>query len=109
MAIQEWSDNIVMVNLLDDPDFSDDVTAMTERMEKAPRNIVLDFTKVKFLNSSNISKLLKLRKTTLDAKKRLYLCGIPIQVWGVFLLTGLDTLFDVAEDPASALASLQMK
>jgi anti-anti-sigma factor len=78
-------------------------------MEKEARNIVLDFSKVKFLNSSNISKLLKLRKTTVDAKKKLFLCGIPIQVWGVFLLTGLDSLFDVAEDPASALASLQMK
>jgi anti-anti-sigma factor len=109
MSIQEWSDNIVVVNLQDDPDFSDDVNALTERMEKEPRNAVLDFTKVKFLNSSNISKLLKLRKTTLDAKRKLYLCGIPIQVWGVFLLTGLDTLFDVAEDPASALATLQMK
>ena len=109
MSTQEWSDNIVMVDLLDDPEMADELSALAEQMEQEPRDIVLNFTQVRFLNSSNISRLLKLRKVLLDNQQQLRLCSIPIQVWGVFLLTGLDTLFDVAEDTASALASLQMK
>jgi anti-anti-sigma factor len=109
MPIQDWSDDIVMVDLLGDPELTDEMSSLTERLEKTPKDVVLNFAKVKFLNSSNISRLLKLRKVVLDRKHRLRLCQIPIQVWGVFLLTGLDTLFDVAEDTASALASLQIK
>ena len=109
MATQDWSDDIVVVNLSDDPEFTDEINALTEQLQKTPKNVVLDFVGVKFLNSSNISRLLKIRKVLVDNKKSLCLCGIAIQVWGVFLLTGLDSLFDVAEDTASALASLQMK
>jgi len=109
MATQDWSENIILVTLMDDPEFTDEMNSLTEQMQKNPKDVVLDFAGVKFLNSSNISRLLKLRKVLVDGKHRLCLCGIAIQVWGVFLLTGLDSLFDVAEDTASALASLQMK
>ena len=109
MAIQEWSDDIIMVDLAGDPEYTDDVSALTERLEKDPKDVVLNFAKIKFLNSSNISRLLKLRKILLDKKYRLRLCEIPVPVWGVFLLTGLDSIFDVAEDTASALASMQME
>ncbi|MBI9016457.1 MAG: STAS domain-containing protein [Phycisphaerae bacterium] len=109
MVMQEWSENIVMVDLADDPELTDELTALTERMEKLAKNVVLNFSEVKFINSSNISRLLKLRKALISQDKELRLCGIAVQVWGVFLLTGLDSLFDVAEDTPSALASIQMK
>ena len=109
MAIQDWSDEIILVDMDSGPELADDLNMLSERLEKDPRDVVLNFAKVKFLNSSNISLLLKLRKLIVDADHRLRLCDIPTQVWGVFLLTGLDCLFDVAEDTASALASLQME
>ena len=108
MSTQDWSENINMVELLDDPEFTDELNSLTEQMEEQAKDVVLNLSQVKFLNSSNISRLLKLRKVLIDQKCRLLLCSIPIQVWGVFLLTGLDTLFDVAEDTASALATLQL-
>ena len=61
-----------------------------------------------WLNSSNISLLLKVRKILTDNNRKLLLCEISVQVWGVFLLTGLDAIFNVAEDTPSALAALQM-
>ncbi len=109
MSIQEWSDNILVVDLQSDPEFTDELAVLQDRVESDPKDTVLSFSQVKFLNSSNISLLLKLRKTLGDHKRRLRLCDIPVQVWGVFLLTGLDSIFDVAEDTASALAGLQMK
>ena len=109
MTAQDWSDDIVMADLLDDPDLSDELTNLTEQMEKKPKDVVLNFSQINFLNSSNISRLLKLRKVIVADQHRLLLCSIPVQVWGVFLLTGLDTLFEVAEDTASALATMQIE
>ena len=53
MVIQDWSENIVMVDLADDPDLADDLNAVMENMEKAAKDVVLNFTGVKFMNSSN--------------------------------------------------------
>ena len=72
-------------------------------------DVALNFQGVSFLNSSNIAKLLKLRKiVTVNNKRKLMLCAINTHVWGVFLVTGLDKLFDFADDVASGLASLQI-
>ncbi|MBN1845964.1 MAG: STAS domain-containing protein [Sedimentisphaerales bacterium] len=108
MAIQDWSDEIILADVANDPDFSDELNTLADRVKNNPKDVVVNFAKVKYLNSSNISLLLKLRKILIDNKFQLLLCEIPVQVWGVFLLTGLDAIFDVAEDNASALASLQM-
>ena len=109
MTIQDWSDEIIMAELADDPELTDDLNALIERMEKdTKKDIVLNFSRVNFLNSSNISRILKLRKHVLDMKNRLCLCDIPVQVWGVFLLTGLDSIFEVAENTTSALTLLQI-
>ena len=109
MTIQNWSDQIIMVEVTDDPDFTDELNTLSERLEKGEKkDVVLNLSRVKFLNSSNISRLLKLRKIILENQSRLCLCEVPIQVWGVFLLTGLDSIFDVAEETSAALASMQL-
>ena len=40
------------------------------------------------------------RKAIMDKKRRLCLCEIPVQVWGVFLLTGLDGIDSVLKGVA---------
>ena len=63
MTIQNWSDNVFLVELADDPQFTDDLTALLEAVENNSQlDVVLNFQNVHFLNSSNIAKLLKLRK-----------------------------------------------
>ncbi|NLX06545.1 MAG: STAS domain-containing protein [Phycisphaerae bacterium] len=110
MAIQQWSENIVLVNLQDDPQFTDDLNAVMQMVEERPDiDVVIDFKDVSFLNSSNIAKLLKLRKQVMISNDRqIKLCGIPTAVWGVFLVTGLDKIFEFSDDVANALASLQL-
>lgn len=110
MAIQQWSDNIVKADLQDDPQFSDDLTSLMELTESSRKtDVVLDFSEVTFLNSSNIAKLLKLRKQVMISNGRhMKLCGISTHVWGMFLVTGLDKIFEFADDVANALASLQL-
>ncbi len=110
MPIQDWSESIIVADLQDDPQFTDDLNTLLDSIEGRPNvDVLLDFTNVTFLNSSNIAKLLKLRKTlSVNNRRKLKLCGISTHVWGVFLVTGLDKIFEFADDVASGLASLQI-
>lgn len=111
MGIQDWSERIVLLDLHDDPQFTDDLNALMELVEKRNgADVLLDFADVNFLNSSNIAKLLKLRKALSSSYPgKLRLCGINNSVWGVFLVTGLDKIFELSNDVSSGLAALQMQ
>lgn len=109
MPIQNWSENIIVAELQDDPAFTDDLNSLFDAIETRPAvDVLLNFAEVTFLNSSNIAKLLKLRKMLLTRQRRLKLCAINTHVWGVFLVTGLDKIFEFADDVASGLTSLQL-
>jgi anti-anti-sigma factor len=109
MAIQKWSENITIVELGNDPQFTDELTSVTETLEGEPGDVVLNFSAVSFINSSNVAKLLRLRKQVMSGDRRMLLCGVNTQVWGVFLVTGLDKIFEFTGDIATALATLQME
>jgi anti-anti-sigma factor len=110
MPVQNWSDKILLVDLQDDPAFSDDINAVIDQAQADPDvDVALDFTSISYLNSSNIAKLLKLRKiVSVNNKRKLVLCAINTHVWGVFLVTGLDKIFEFADDVGTGLTGLQM-
>ncbi len=110
MPVEQWSESVLIAELGDDPQFSDDIAAVLEAVgNSAQSNVLLNFSNVTYLNSSNIAKLLKLRKVvTIANERKLKLCGISKSVWGVFLVTGLDRIFDVVDDVPTGLASLQI-
>ena len=109
MAIQNWSDEITVVELNDDPQFTEDLDGLMDSVESNPTDVVLNFAAVGFINSSNVAKLLRIRKVMLAVDRRLVLCDVNAQVWGIFLVTGLDKIFEFTSDVAIALASLQME
>ena len=108
MGIQKWSDKITIVELSDDPQFSDDIDALIDSLEAGPTDIVLNFAAVSLMNSSNVARLLRLRKMIMGKGRRLILCDINTQVWGVFLVTGLDKIYEVTGDVSTALTTLQL-
>jgi anti-anti-sigma factor len=110
MPVQNWSDNIVLAELQDDPVFTDDMAALTDQIAGSPEShAVLNLSGVTYLNSSNIARLLKLRKLVcVTNRRRLKLCGVNTHVWGVFLVTGLDKVFEFTDDVSMALASVQL-
>jgi len=111
MPIQSWSDEILVVELQDDPVLTDDLNTLLDRFRDRPDvDVVLDFANITYLNSSNIAKLLKLRKVVnLSNQRRMVLCAINSHVWGVFLITGLDKLFDFADNVSLGLATIQIE
>ncbi|MBN1556461.1 MAG: STAS domain-containing protein [Phycisphaerae bacterium] len=108
MAIQEWSDDILVAELGDDPQFTDELAALMDKLEADAKHVVLNFAAVGFVNSSNIAQLLRLRKLMISSDKKLILCDVNTQVWGVLLVTGLDKIFEYTNDVSTALAMLQL-
>jgi anti-anti-sigma factor len=112
MPIEKWSDKIIVAHLADDPQFTEDMHAIVPMPANAGSNarpaVVLDFTGVTVLNSSNLSALLRLRKAMIVNDARLVLCNISTLAWGTFLVTGLDNIFEFSDNVTTALATLQM-
>lgn len=109
MAIQKWSEDTLILEPGDDPQFSDEMQeAMKYLRNGQTPNVVINFSGVGFLNSTSVGKLLQIRKEVHSAKRRIIVCGVNSQVWGLFMVMGLDKLLETTNDMATALASLQI-
>jgi len=112
MPLQEWSESTLIAEMNDEPSFSDDFDALIGRLESTEDgtpDVIVNMLAVSRLNSSNLSQLLRLRKTLISCNRRLRICSVDPAVWSVFMVTGLDKLFDFTDDVATSLASLQIE
>lgn len=113
MGTQQWSDDILIAELADEPALSDELASLCNTVEKAPTNkaphVVLNFAAVSYIGSSNIGQLLLLRRSLAEKQRVLKLCSVSDQVWSIFMVTGLDKLFRFAPDPMTALAGIQLE
>lgn len=108
----DWSDHIVVTDLSDEPGLSEDLHGIIDRVQAAKGrvpHVVLNFSAVTYVNSSNLAQLLRLKKLLHERDAHLRLCSVVDQVWSVFLVTGLDKVFRFAPDPMTALAGLQIE
>jgi anti-anti-sigma factor len=108
MPIENWSDDVVIVKLLNDPQVGEDLLTAADLAARKPLDVVVDLSAAKFVNSSHLARLLKLRKVVSTAGRRLVLCGADAPVWSAFLVTGLDKIFEFTDALPTALASLRM-
>ena len=93
--------------MADDPQFSEDMESL-ETQPPPGHSVVLDFSAVRAMNSSNIAALLRLRRRLISNDGKLVLCNVDNQVWGTLLITGLDKVFEVSESVPTSLATIQM-
>lgn len=110
--LTDWSDDIVVVDLADDPQLSDELSAIIDRVAgsetDAVPHVVLNMALVGYIKSSNLAQLIRLRKLVQDVGRELVLCSVDDRVWSVMMVTGLDKMFEVAPDPMTALAGIQL-
>ncbi|GAB5495062.1 MAG: hypothetical protein Phyf2KO_01420 [Phycisphaerales bacterium] len=110
--LTNWSDDIVVVDLADDPQLSDELSAIIDRVAGSETDsvphVVLNMGLVGYIKSSNLAQLIKLRKLVQDVGRDLVLCSVDDRVWSVMMVTGLDKMFEVAPDPMTALAGIQL-
>jgi anti-sigma B factor antagonist len=69
------------------------------------RRLLLNFSKVEYLSSAALGKLITLNKKVQAAKGRLALCNIDPQIYEVFEITGLKRVFNIFDDEQEALQS----
>ncbi len=108
MGIQKWSDEITVVELSDSPQFADDMTALLDHLDDTATDVVLNFAGVGFINSSDVAKLLRVRKKMISLGRRLMICDASSQVCGIFNVTGLEKMFEFTNDIATALTAIQL-
>jgi anti-anti-sigma factor len=109
MGIQNWSEDIILVDLPQEPDMGEELKSVTEiTRDRGDCDVVVDFCSVDIVTSSSLSKLLKLRKLLADCGHRLVFCSVAAATRGIFTVTGLDGIFEIADDKFVALASLQL-
>ena len=97
MSIQRNGESSVVATLAEDPVLTDDVNAIMSITP--PCDVRLDFAGVDFVNSSNLSLLLRLRQHLISHDRTLKLCNIRPIVWKAFTVTGLDHVFDIRGNP----------
>ena len=107
MPLQDWSESILIAEMTDEPIFSEEFDSLMDRLQ--PPDVIVNMIAVSRLNSSNLSQLLRLRKTLISRERRLRICSVDAAVWSVFVVTELDQLFEFTDDVATSLASLQIE
>ena len=107
MGIQDWSEDIILVDLPQEPEIEGEIKTVTEMVcDRGNCDVVIDFSGVDIVTSSSLSKLLKLRKMLTDCGHQLVCCSVAAPTKGIFMVTGLDGIFEVADDKFVALTSL---
>ncbi|MBL8762690.1 MAG: STAS domain-containing protein [Phycisphaerae bacterium] len=110
----DWSDNVVIGELGDEPLLGEELASIFQRLKSvqgggAPApHVVLNFSSVTYLNSSHLAQLLRLNRLAQERGRLLMLCALADTIWSVMLMTGLDRVFRVAPDMMTALASVQL-
>ncbi|MHC4757622.1 MAG: STAS domain-containing protein [Planctomycetota bacterium] len=109
MGIQNWEEDIILVDLPREPEMGDELTSVTEMVrDRGDCDVVIDFSDIDIVTSSSLSKLLKLRKLLADCGHRLVFSNVAAATKGIFTVTGLEGIFEVVDDKFIALASLQV-
>ena len=109
MGIQDWSEDIILVDLPQEPEVGEELKTVTEMVrDRGDCDVVIDFSGVDIVTSSSLSKMLKLRKMLTDCSHQLVFCSVAAATRGIFMVTGLDGIFEFADDKFVAFAGLQM-
>jgi len=108
MSFQNWSDDIILVDLTREPRMRSELKTLVEIVrDRGDCDVVVDFSSVDIMTSTSISGLLRLRKLLTDCGHRLIFCNVPPATRSVFSVVGLDEVFEFAEDKFTAMAAIQ--
>jgi anti-anti-sigma factor len=109
MGIQNWSDDILLVELPQEPQIVDELRVVIDLVRsRGDCDVVIDFSEVDIVTSSSLSALLKLRKLLVDCEHRLIFCDVAPATKSIFTVTGIDSIFEFVDNKAVALAGLQL-
>lgn len=68
--------------------------------------VIINFTKVSYLNSSGLRELIQILKMTKEHGKNLFLTGVNKEIMKIFVSTNLNRLFSICDKNEDAMRSL---
>jgi anti-anti-sigma factor len=108
MSIEDWSKNIVLVDLPCEPDSRGELDRLIRHIrDRRDCDVVIDLSNVGLLTSASLGPLVCLNKLLQDSGRKLSLCCVAPATRGVFSITGLDGLFEIFESRFDALATVR--
>jgi len=109
MGILNLSEDVIIAELPSEGlEIADELKAVNETISNECNcDVIIDFSKVEIINSSNISNLLILRSMLHEHGRQLILCNVAMVTKCIFIVAGLDEIFVFADDKSSALAAMQ--
>ncbi|HEX9006207.1 MAG TPA: STAS domain-containing protein [Bacteroidota bacterium] len=81
--------------------------AVADYVEQGTKKLVVDLSKVTYLNSTAIGVLVSAHTTFSKNKGHVKLCGINKNINNIFVITKLTLVFDVAESREDAIKSFE--
>ena len=108
MTAQNWSEDIVIVQLPGEPHTSNELeTVIDTAHEKPDSDVVLDFSRVQRVTCLTLCQLTKLHKTLSCSGRRLAFCKVAPITRDIFEAIGFDRIFEDAEKAAVVLEASQ--
>jgi anti-anti-sigma regulatory factor len=109
MGIRNLSEDVILVTLPKEPQMGKELRAVNEMASgEGLWDVIIDFSMVEIITSSNISNLLILHRSLQNAGRRLILCNVALPTRCIFKVAGLDGLLEFADDKFGALATMRM-
>ncbi|MHC4911375.1 MAG: STAS domain-containing protein [Planctomycetota bacterium] len=109
MAIQHAQDNIIAVDLSKEPQTSDELKKVIERLRSSPGcDVIIDFSNVDILRSPSLRGLLALRQLLACSRHKLVLYNVGRLTRGIFETTHLHTAFCFVDDRSAALRQIEV-
>ena len=109
----EYAQNATIVTFTDEKILEEqDISALQDSVmsviESAPggMNLILDFSKVRFLSSAVLGLLIRISKRVYQSDGQLRLCNINPKIYEIFKITRLTKIFDIYPDVESASEGL---
>jgi anti-anti-sigma regulatory factor len=109
MGIRNLSEDILLADLpSEELQMGNELKNLNEIViTRSECDVVIDFSKVEIVTSSDISNLLALRALLREYGRELILCGVTAPTKGIFTVAGLDAIFEFANDKYAALSAIQ--
>lgn len=109
MGIKEISKDVLLVELpTKSPKIAAELKAVNEAAGKRGNcDVIIDFSRVEIINSANISNLLILHNMQQGTGHRLILCNVSTVTKCIFVVAGLNEVFEFADNRASAMATVE--
>ncbi len=107
LLIEEDSSGVIIasfqVNRVVDEEIVRKLSDELAAIAQTGRKVVLNFSRVEYLSSSVLGKLITFQKRLRSNGGELRLCGIRPQIYEIFEITRLNTLFDIYPTEEEAL------